>query len=49
MMIRYHCNCCGTDFSDEESFQCSIFPDVIMCPNCGVEREDETDDIIEEY
>lgn len=47
--MKYHCNCCGRDFSEDEAFRNSMDA-TVTCPECGAERCDDGDDyIIEEY
>lgn len=48
-MTRYYCNCCGRDFTEEDSKKYNAILDCIVCPTCGAEREKDDDRFIEEY
>ena len=41
-MCDYHCNCCGFDFFEEESYNTEL--DAIVCPMCGAAQYPEDDD-----
>lgn len=49
--MKYYCNCCGTDFTEEQGKRFSESETEVACPNCGATRliDDDDDSIIEQY
>lgn len=50
-MVRYYCNCCGCDFSEEDGKIAHSEEIEIRCPMCGANYdEDDTDErVVERY
>ena len=50
-MVRYYCNCCGCDFSEEEGIVCHSEETEIRCPMCDAyyDEEDAGERYVERY
>ena len=49
-MVRYYCNCCGCDFSEEEGKIVHSEEIEIRCPMCGADYDEDDDErVIERY